>query len=131
MEVPGDRLWIDPAAVVGKVLEQLGPPRLATISRAVTSGFTPLPYRFVGDHVRALLAGDHEERSHFGRLFEIATGTGERTRLFARPATCSPRVPTVPTPCSGGRAGRGPGHRALTRRSRRVDRSWIRARRVA
>jgi len=83
VEVPGDRLWIDPAAVVDKVLEQLGPPRIATISRAVTSGFTPLPYRFVGDHVRALLAGDHEERSHFDRLIEIATGTGERARRIA------------------------------------------------
>ncbi len=83
VEVPGDRLWVDPAAVVDKVLEQLGPPRVATISRAVTSGFTPLPYRFVGDYVRTLLAGDDAGRSHFGRLFEIAAGTGERARCIA------------------------------------------------
>ena len=39
VDVPSDRLWIDPATVINAITAQLGEPQLVTISRAVTSGF--------------------------------------------------------------------------------------------
>ncbi len=56
VDVPADRLWIDPAKVINSITGQLGDPSLITISRAVTSGFTPMAYRFIGDYIHDLLA---------------------------------------------------------------------------
>ena len=70
VEVPGDRLWIDPGKVVQYIIDQLGSPDVATISRAVSSGFTPLQYRFVGDYIYAVLRKDQEESLHYQRLYQ-------------------------------------------------------------
>ncbi len=78
VEVPADRLWVDPRRVVDAVVEQLGPPSMATVSRAVTSAFMPLACRFVGDYVRAVLEGDDEGCEHGARLFTVATATVDR-----------------------------------------------------
>lgn len=79
--VPGDRAWIDPREVLG-VLRRL---RVATdsltISRSVTSGFTPLRHRFLGDYLAALWEDRPEESEHYSRLFrlerELAAGGRE------------------------------------------------------
>ncbi len=68
--VPGDTLWTDPGAAVRGLLETAGPPRLATVSRAVSSGFTPLHLRFVGDYVAAALSGDGGAVRHYQRLHD-------------------------------------------------------------
>ena len=68
IEVPADRLWIDPAIVTDGISGQLGSPSLITISRAVTSGFTPLAYRFVGDYVHDLLSGKDTHVAYYQQL---------------------------------------------------------------
>lgn len=69
VKVPDDQLWIDPAGVVEQVLDQLGAPVLATVSRAVISGHTPLSLRFIGDYVTAVLAQDKSGILHFQNLY--------------------------------------------------------------
>lgn len=78
VEVPGDRLWTDPGLVAERVVRQLGPPGLATVSRAVTSAFMPLAFRFVGEYVRAALEGDDAARGHGATLCSIAAGGSDR-----------------------------------------------------
>lgn len=77
--VPGDKAWVDPAAVF-EVLRRL--PSAAepvTISRSVGSGFMPLRYRFIAEYLAALWE-NRPERAHYARLFGCEAGlqTGER-----------------------------------------------------
>ena len=67
--VPQDRLWIDPKTVMTHIRQQLGEPRLATISRAVDSGFTPLPMRFIADYCAALIKQNGPDSDHFNQLY--------------------------------------------------------------
>jgi tetratricopeptide (TPR) repeat protein len=55
IEVPSDRLWIDPSIVIDRIRSQLGEPSLVTISRAVSSGFTPVTFRYLGDYIYSQL----------------------------------------------------------------------------
>jgi tetratricopeptide (TPR) repeat protein len=84
VHVPSDRLWIDPAVVIDEVLAQLGEPMLATISRAVSSGFTPLAFRYVGDYIHSLLAGRNVEFEYYQQLtkaiFDLGNGKLDRGR---------------------------------------------------
>ncbi len=86
--VPADRLWIDPAVVIGGILNQLGNPLLATISRAVSSGYTPLAFRFVGDYILGLLSGRQDEVNYYRTLtsaiFAIDRGNFDRARSECR-----------------------------------------------
>lgn len=68
VEVPADRLWIDPAIVVNSILQQLGDPSLVTISKAVSSGFTPVAYGFVGDYIQSLITGRNPETDYYRNL---------------------------------------------------------------
>jgi len=68
VEVPSDRLWIDPATVINTITAQLGNPSLVTISRAVSSGFTPLAFRFVGDYIYSLLSSQKIEFDYYQKL---------------------------------------------------------------
>ncbi len=71
VEVPADRLWIEPVEAVRSILYQLGDPRLVTISRAVSSGFMPLAFRFVGDYLRSFLSSDREDYDYYRQLVEV------------------------------------------------------------
>lgn len=71
--VPDDRLWIDPASAILQVQDQLGAPLLATVSRAVNSGHTPINFRFIGDYVAAVLANDNSQIEHFQDLYRAIT----------------------------------------------------------
>ena len=79
VDVPADRLWIDPATVINRITDQLGSPSLITISRAVTSGFTPMAYRFIGDYIYALLAEEVENIEYYQELTSaiMELGKGE------------------------------------------------------
>jgi tetratricopeptide (TPR) repeat protein len=68
VEVPSDQLWIDPLEVLEAITARLGAPRLATISRAVGSGFTPTAFRFVGDYIHSYLLGRDRQIEYFGQL---------------------------------------------------------------
>jgi len=68
IEVPADRIWLDPAEVIDKVVDQLGEPSLVTISRAVNSGFTPLAFRYVGDYVHSQLSANRADFDYYRRL---------------------------------------------------------------
>lgn len=68
VRVPDDTLWADPSAVISGILAQLGNPEIATISRAVDSGFTPLSMRFIADYVEAILIQDQGLSRHYAQL---------------------------------------------------------------
>ena len=88
VDVPSDRLWIDPATVIDEVLARLGRPELVTISRAVGSGFTPLAFRYVGDYLHARVTGRKDEFDYYRQLttaiFELANGNFETGRQLCR-----------------------------------------------
>ncbi|MFT5573387.1 MAG: hypothetical protein ACI9FR_002322 [Cryomorphaceae bacterium] len=69
VDVPADQLWIDPAHVINQILQQVGQPELVTVSRAVTSGFTPLSFRFIGDYVVSLLNKNQSDLDYYGKLY--------------------------------------------------------------
>jgi hypothetical protein len=55
--VPGDALWTDPAAVAGALKELARDPSIITISRSLTSGFTPPRYQTLAEDL-AVVLGD-------------------------------------------------------------------------
>ena len=99
--VPGDRPWVDPRSVIQAVIEQIGTPDLATVSRAVGSGFTPLQFRYLGDYAVAVLSEDDAATEHYGLLHRavslLAAGrAGEagslcRQAIAARPSCAASR----------------------------------------
>ncbi|MGD2171931.1 MAG: hypothetical protein PVF80_07500, partial [Gammaproteobacteria bacterium] len=72
VEVPSDRLWIDPSEVIGTITAQLGLPGLVTVSRAASSGFTPLGLRYVGDYIYSFFNGDTDEFDYYRELTAVA-----------------------------------------------------------
>lgn len=93
--IPGDAVWADPAEVMGVLRALPVEPLSVTVSRSVSSGFTPLRHRFVGDLLAALWLGDEVQASHLGRLLALdralqsgqtdATVTGCRAEQTAHP----------------------------------------------
>jgi hypothetical protein len=69
VDVPADQLWVDPAVVIKRILQQLGEPQVVTVSRAVSSGFTPLSFRFIGDYVVSLLSKNQSDCDYYGKLY--------------------------------------------------------------
>ncbi len=68
ISVPGDFVWVNPVEIFSAVCAL--PTKLVdvTISFSVSSGFTPLRYRFLGDFLAALWSGDTVLAGHFERL---------------------------------------------------------------
>ena len=77
VKVPEDQLWVDPAIVIQSIIKQLGPPTLASISLAVSSGFTPLSLRFIGDYIESILKQDTSEYQHFQQLINLHTSLAQ------------------------------------------------------
>lgn len=71
VKVPGDEPWIDPREVFDVLRALPLATEHMTVSRSVSSGFTPLRYRFVGDYLAALWEGRAEDAEHYARLFEL------------------------------------------------------------
>jgi tetratricopeptide (TPR) repeat protein len=70
-------------------------PELVTLSRSVTSGFMPVQYRFVADHLAALWKG-HGDAAHYERLFEAAvSGRDEAGRALAGELEVHPECPAT------------------------------------
>lgn len=69
--IPGDAVWLDPAELMHVLRALPGQPLSVSISRSVSSGFTPLRHRFVGDLLAALWRGDEAQASHLGRLLRL------------------------------------------------------------
>ena len=68
--VPGDNPWVDPREVF-EVLHRLPlAPEFVTLSRSVSSGFTPLRFRFIADYLAALWENRRDEQAHYARLFD-------------------------------------------------------------
>lgn len=68
IKVPEDRLWIEPAIVISKIVDQLGEPSLVTIARSVVSGYTPLAFRYIGDYIYSRFCRQSEQFEYYWRL---------------------------------------------------------------
>lgn len=74
--VPEDKLWADPRAVI-EVLEGLpGAGPELTISRSVGTGFMPLQYRSVADHLSALWEERRADAGQWQHLPDAASSAG-------------------------------------------------------
>lgn len=79
--LPEDRPWCSPNALIGALQALSITPQDLTISRSVSSGYTPLRYRFLGDHLAALWDGDDKLAGHYTRLFLLDHRAGEDSIL--------------------------------------------------
>lgn len=66
--VPEDLLWCEAGEVVTRLRAVAGPDAALTIARSVSSGFMPLQYRFVADHVAALWEARNADAANWQRL---------------------------------------------------------------
>src|SRR5262249_13358332 len=69
--LPADSPWVRPQEIYQALTSLPLSPEFVTISRSVKSGFTPLRYRFIADHLAALYEGHAEDSRHFDRLFDL------------------------------------------------------------
>ncbi|MBI3653572.1 MAG: tetratricopeptide repeat protein [Acidobacteria bacterium] len=66
-----DRPWVNPQKVFQALQELALRSELVTLTRSVSSGFTPLRYSFIADYLAALFRGDERQATHFARLYEL------------------------------------------------------------
>ncbi len=80
VRVPGDQLWVDPREVFDALRRLPLADELVTISRSVSSGFTPLRHRYFADYLAALWEQRSDDIDHYARLFHLdrALNAGER-----------------------------------------------------
>jgi tetratricopeptide (TPR) repeat protein len=71
IELPADEPWIDPQEVFTSLQQLPLTSDFVTITRSVSSGYTPLRYRFFADYLAALWQGDRQNSSHYSRLFDL------------------------------------------------------------
>lgn len=83
LALPEDTIWIHPRQVLEALAAVPGIGNELTISRSVGTGFMPLRYRFIADHLAALWQGDLAATAHWDRLFDLV----EEGRAPSRPAT--------------------------------------------
>jgi tetratricopeptide (TPR) repeat protein len=69
--LPDETPWVRPRAVFDALSTHIPTPELVTITRSVSSGFTPLRYRFLADDLAALFDGRTAACRHYERLFDI------------------------------------------------------------
>jgi len=81
IEVPGDRVWVDPRQVFVSLQHLLPQTALVTLSRSAGSGFLPLRQRYLADYLAALFEGRAEDAAHFELLFRVDTGTAPASSL--------------------------------------------------
>jgi tetratricopeptide (TPR) repeat protein len=71
IELPADVPWIDPQEVFTSLQELSVKSEFITLTRSVSSGYTPLRYSFFADYLAALWTGDRANSSHYSRLFDL------------------------------------------------------------
>lgn len=69
--VPGDRPWVDPQEVFGVLRRLRLTTESITLSRSVSSGFTPLRHRFIADYLAALWEERADDADHYARVFDL------------------------------------------------------------
>jgi len=71
ISVPDDVVWAEPRQVVAALKDLVGADAEVTIARSVGSGFLPLDYRFLADHMAALWEGRLDESDHWQNLLNL------------------------------------------------------------
>jgi hypothetical protein len=114
VSLPEDAVWIHPRHVVDTLVALPGIGNELTISRSVGTGFMPLKYRFIADHLAAIWLGDQVAQDHWDSLFDLMQEGAEQRRhsgeLFSRLLQLREREPTCAATCfflalaSGGEA---------------------------
>jgi tetratricopeptide (TPR) repeat protein len=69
--LPVDEPWIDPQLVFARLKELPLTSDLVTLTRSVSSGYTPLRYSFIADYLAALWQEDRRAAEHYSRLFDL------------------------------------------------------------
>jgi tetratricopeptide (TPR) repeat protein len=69
--LPADEPWIDPQVVFASLKELPLTADLVTLTRSVSSGYTPLRYSFIADYLAALWQEDRLTAAHYSRLFNL------------------------------------------------------------
>jgi tetratricopeptide (TPR) repeat protein len=69
--LPADEPWIDPQVVFASLKELPLTSDLVTLTRSVSSGYTPLRYSFIADYLAALWQEDRLLVEHYARLFHL------------------------------------------------------------
>jgi tetratricopeptide (TPR) repeat protein len=103
VSLPQDAVWIHPRQVVDTLTALPGIGNELTISRSVGTGFMPLQYRFIADHVAAIWQGDQVAQDHWDSLLDLMReGSGHRSHsseLFARLLQLRQKEPTCAATC--------------------------------
>jgi Tfp pilus assembly protein PilF len=71
IEIPGDRVWVNPREVFDALDELPLKPELVTLSRSAGSGFLPLRNRYIADYLAALWQRRAADADHYERLFKL------------------------------------------------------------
>lgn len=103
VSLPEDAVWIHPRHVIDTLVALPGIGNELTISRSVGTGFMPLQYRFIADHLAAIWQGDRVAQDHWDSLFDlIHEGAGQRWHsgeLFARLLQLREKEPACAATC--------------------------------
>jgi tetratricopeptide (TPR) repeat protein len=108
-DVPRERIWVQPLAIVTALHDSFPDVEELGISRSVGTGFLPLRHRFLGDQLAALWEARGEEAAHWQRLLDIDTAASPepakaaalRGLLAGRPGcavTCHALARVTPDP---------------------------------
>ncbi len=83
--LPADEPWIDPQVVFASLKNLPLTSDLVTLTRSVSSGYTPLRYNFVADYLAALWQEDRLAAAHYSRLFNLDSQwrQGDRAAVIA------------------------------------------------
>lgn len=73
VQVPQDRVWMQPSQLVAALKQKVGPETDVTIARSVGTGFLPLRHRFLADHLAALWEGRVDDAAHWQQLLALET----------------------------------------------------------
>ncbi len=66
-----DHVWIDPSRVFQALNKLPLNSDFVTLTRSVSSGFTPLRHRFIADYLAALFRDDTKSIEHWSRLYQL------------------------------------------------------------
>lgn len=75
VQVPQERIWMQPRELVATLRQVVGADADVTIARSVGTGFMPLRHRFVADHLAALWEGREDDAAHWQQLLDLDTSS--------------------------------------------------------
>ena len=116
VKVPSDKGWLSPRDFLGNLRELKFSLDRVTVCRSVSSGFLPLRYHFLADHLVALLTGNDKEANYYdflyqaNRLFDSkseAAGCDHQEQIaaicgsFANKSACAAHLMSLVEPHNG------------------------------